>query len=69
MTSLTAKDDSFTGILMHFTYKEDTYLVYINLRDFVKISVSRKWIFYEFCTGYDVMTPCSVMTFGTQNND
>ena len=29
----------------------------------------RKWIFFEFCKGYGVMTPYSMMTFGNQNND
>ena len=51
---------------MHFTYKEDMYLANIILRDFVKQSDSRKWNFFEFCMGFDVITRCSVMAFGTQ---
>ena len=63
----TSKADSLTGILIHFTYKVDTYLANIILRDFIKKNQTRKWIFFEFCMEYGIMTPCFVMAFGTQN--
>ena len=54
---------------MHFSYKEESFLAYIILRDFVKNQTLESGFFFEFCMGYGAMTPCSVMNLEPKNND
>ena len=66
---MTSKDYPLTGILKYFTYKEETYLAKIIIRDFLNIADFGYRFSFGFCMGYCIMISCFVMRFGIQKND